>query len=55
MVDDTGAIGLHFGASNIFPDGVSGFFPAAPTALQLYSTASSSNVLTLTAVMVDGG
>jgi hypothetical protein len=40
----------HFTSSTIFPDGVTGVFLAPPTALRLYSTASSSNIISLKVV-----
>lgn len=40
----------HFTSSTIWPDGISGVFLAPPAGLRLYSTASSSNILTLKVV-----
>lgn len=54
-VPTSGAIGVHFTSSLIWPDGVTGYFPAAPAALRLYSSAGSSNILTLTVIQGDGG
>jgi hypothetical protein len=51
----TGSIGVHFTSSTIFPDGLSGTLLGSPAALRLYSTASSSNTLTLKVVQGDGG
>jgi hypothetical protein len=46
---------VHFTSSTLWPDGISGVFLAPPAALRLFSTASSSNVITLKVVMADGG
>jgi len=51
----TSAAPVHFTSSAIWPDGISGVFLAPPAALRLYSTASSSNILTLKTVQSDGG
>lgn len=40
----------HFTSSTIWPDGVSGVFLASPAGLRIYSSASSSNILTLKVV-----
>lgn len=53
-VGSTGAAGVHFNSSNIFPDGVSGTFLAPPAALRIYSTSTSSGVLTLKVIQADG-
>ena len=55
VVGATGAIGLHFNSSVIFPDGAYGFFPTAPAAMRLMSTGTSSNLLTLTVLQGEGG
>jgi len=39
----------------MWPDGFNYTFLAPPAAIRLFSTASSSNILTLTAVQADGG
>jgi hypothetical protein len=52
-VSATGSIGLHFGSSNCFPDGVSGAFLAPPAALRLFSTSLSSHVVTLAVIQGD--
>jgi hypothetical protein len=51
----TSAAAVHFTSSAIWPDGISGVFLAPPAALRLFSTASSSNVITLKTVQADGG
>ncbi len=53
-VNSIGAQGYHWTSSTIWPDGVSYQFLAAPAALRLFSTALSSNTLTLTAIEGDG-
>lgn len=54
-IPSTGGPGIHFASSSIFPDGVYGTFLAPPCALRLYSTATSSGILTLRVVQGDGG
>ncbi len=51
----TSAAPVHFTSSTIWPDGVSGIFLAVPCALRLYSTASSSNIISLRVVQGTGG
>jgi hypothetical protein len=51
----TSAAPVHFTSSTLWPDGISGVFLAPPAALRLFSTASSSNIITLKVVMADGG
>jgi hypothetical protein len=51
----TSAAPIHFGTSAIFADGIQDVFLASPCGLRLFSSASSSNVLTLKAVFADGG
>jgi hypothetical protein len=46
----TSAAAVHFTSSALFPDGISGVFLAPPAALRLFSTASSSNIITLKVV-----
>lgn len=47
--------GIHFTSSTIWPDGIYGTFPAPPAALRIFSSAGSSNILTLTVLQGDGG
>jgi len=49
----TGSAGVHFTSSTIFPDGISGVFPASPAALRLYSSATSSGIITLKVIQAD--
>ena len=51
----TSAAPVHFTSSALWPDGISGVFLAPPAALRLFSTASSSNIITLKVVQADGG
>lgn len=51
----SGMVGTHFTSSTIFPDGISGIFVSPPCAIRLYSTGTSSGVLTLKIVQGDGG
>ena len=54
-IPTTGSVGIHFNSSLIWPDGVSGTFLSPPCALRIYSTATSSCIMTLKAVQADGG
>jgi hypothetical protein len=51
----TSAAPVHFTSSTLWPDGISGVFLAPPCALRLYSTASSSNIISLRVVQGTGG
>ena len=50
-----GTAGTHYTSSTLFPDGLTGTFTAPPAALRIYSSATSSGVLTLSVVQGDGG
>lgn len=51
----SGAVGFHYGSSNIWPDGITFPLLAAPAALRIASTAISSNTLTLKVIQGVGG
>ena len=54
-IPTTGSAGIHFTSSTIWPDGFSYLLPVAPAGLRIFSSASSSNILTLTVIQGEGG
>lgn len=51
----SGAIGIHYTSSTIWPDGITYALLAPPAAVRLGSTALSSNTLTLKVIQGEGG